>query len=266
MDSTYQFTYPCKTISNFYDNFRGKHIYDEIKEITFRKAEITNENRDLYDCFLLFQVIYTLPLQSTWENYSSTYSLLTGKSVSDEYKAIVSEIDQDLFEGLFSFAEIEKRNFKEAFLIDLYLQNSVSKMIGYSVLLPASLKQECDAITDKKIGKYFLKSWFSMLFKPRRHNLKEEVIEKYKNEKHLLPLDSIEEIYLFGSVCKSEYCDTSDIDMIIKFKERTTLEEMFQIKEFYSRYNKENFGRKTDIQDYCDFILSHDVSKAVRLV
>lgn len=60
MDTSYKFSYPCKTISNYYDNFYGVHRYDEIKAIAYRKREVNKIDKVLFEYFQLFQITYSL--------------------------------------------------------------------------------------------------------------------------------------------------------------------------------------------------------------
>lgn len=265
MDTSYKFSYPCKTISNFYDNFYGIHIYDEIKLITYRKSRISEENQDLNDYFILFQLIYSLPIDASWNMYKSKYLMLMNKEFSNEYDSILLKLKLNIFDAIFNFSRMLKKNLKEAFVIYLYIQNQISKLVGYSILLPANLKQECDTILDEKIGGYFIKGFFYMLYKPKKYDLRERIIEKYKNDKDKLS-QNIEEVYLFGSVYKNEYNDFSDIDLVIKFKDNITLEDMLISKQTFTKYNKEIFDRRTDIQDYYNYILEHDITKTIKLI
>lgn len=266
MDTSYKFSYPCKTISNFYDNFYGYHIYDEIKEITYRKKKVSENEIEIYDYFQLFQIIYSLPIESNWEEYKTKYQTIFGVRPSSEYDDLVSKIKSDFYGGIFIFARMTKKNLKETFLAYLYIQNMVSKHNGYSILLPANLRLECDTILDEEIGRYFLKGWFNMLYKPQKYDLRERIIERYKNNKKNLLLKMVEEIYLFGSIYKNEYHDSSDIDIVIKFKDNVSLEDVVKTKQYYLEFNKNNFGRDTDIQDYYDYIQLHDIEKTIRLI
>lgn len=266
MDTSYRFSYPCKSISNFYDNFYGIHIYDEIKAVTYRKKKNTNVNHELIEYFELFQMIYTLPIDSPWKQYKLLYKMIIGINYSSEYDEIISLIESDLYDGIFTFVWKEKSNLKEAFIIYLFIQNKISEAVGYSILLPANLKQECDTILEKKNGKYFIKGMFNMIYKPRKYDLKEKIIDKYKKDKSVLEVNNLNEIYLFGSVFKDEYHEFSDIDIIIKYKDGITYEEIFKTKQFITKYNKDNFDRETDIQEYYNYILTHDISNSLRLI
>lgn len=44
MDTSYKFSYLCKTVSNFY----GYHMYNEIKEITYRKKKALKKEGHFY--------------------------------------------------------------------------------------------------------------------------------------------------------------------------------------------------------------------------
>lgn len=266
MDTSYKFSYPCKTISNFYDNFYECHIYDEIKAITYRQKELNESNRDIYDYFQIFQIIYSLPIDSSWEMYKIKYRMIIEHDASNEYDEAVFKIVSNFYDGVFEFARMKKGNLKEAFLVYLFIQNRLSVLTGYSVLVPANLKQECDAILDLKAGKYFLKGWFYMIYEPRKMDLRDKIIEKYKEDKVHLLSNTVEEVYLFGSVFKNDYHELSDIDIVIKYKNKITLEEIIKTKQLYSEYNKLNFDRKTDIQDFNDYIQNHDIKDSIRLI
>lgn len=266
MDTSYKFSYPCKTISNYYDNFYGVHMYDEIKAIAYRKREVNKIDKVLFEYFQLFQITYSLPIDSSWESYKSVYCLIVGTEFSNEYNEVISKIQHDFFDGVYHFVKMNKTNLKEAFMVYLFIQNYMSKYIGYSILLPANLSDECNSILDRKIGGYFLKGWFSMLYKVKKHDLKGQIIEKYAKDRQILLMNTIEEVYLFGSVFKEEYYDFSDIDIIIKFKENMSLEEVIKTKQIYSKYNKDNFDRDTDIVDYYDYVQIHDINKTFRLI
>lgn len=104
MDTTYVFSYPCKTISSFCDNFLREHLYDEIKEITFRKRKIvTDREKLLFDLFSLFQNIYTLSFDCDWEDYKKTYNKVFGVKITNEFDWIKNSNDDNLYLNLYKY-------------------------------------------------------------------------------------------------------------------------------------------------------------------
>lgn len=264
MDTSYKFSYPCKTISNFYDNFYCIHIYDEIKQVVYRKV-LETKHQELFMYFKLFQLIFSLPLDSDFDKYKENYYLAVGDKFLNKYDDIIKVSSKNIYEAIYKFTKMKSSDLKETFVVYLYLQNIISKNVGYNILLPANLIIECNAILDEEIGKYFLQSWFNMLFKPKKYELKEIIVKKYKKCKCIFSKLPIDEIYLFGSIYKDEYYDSSDIDLVVKFKTPITPDRIIQIKEIISAYNKKNFQRNTDIQNYYDYIQLHDINDSLKL-
>lgn len=267
MDTTYKFSYPCKTISNFYDNFYMYNIYDEIKEVVYRKKQVLDvKSKEIFDYFLIFQLIYSLPINSTWEDYKNIYNRLFDTKISNDYEKTINQLQKDIYSGIFSFSKRKHNNLTETFLDYLYIQNLISNIAKHSVLLPANLISACNDIVDEQTGKYFVKGWFFMLYKPKKRDLKDRIIAKYAEEKEVLLTEEVNEVFLFGSVLKNEYHDSSDIDIVIKFKEEIEVESVMNIKKKYFEFNLKEFNRRTDIQDFYDYVEVHNINECLKIL
>lgn len=266
MNTSYTFSYPCKTISNFCSNFLGEHFYDEIKEITFRKRKIeTSREKFLFDLFLLFQNIGCLPFGCGWKEYKDTYFRVFGEQTGDDYDWIENNDGDDLYSNTFKFCKQTNENYKLLFLCFLYFQNAIGARFDYCIVLPPTLRADCLSVNDADIGKYFLKGWLRELFAREKYDLKKDICAKYSEIKDELAKKEIEAIYLFGSVYKGMTHNDSDIDLIVKCK-NTAIDGLDDAKNFLKEFNYTNFKRGTDVHNYYDYVNFYDINDTLKLV
>ena len=271
MDTTYTSTFPCKVISSFYDNYYNIHKYDDIKQITFRKQCIDTEFRQqIFNYFKLFQMIYSMPINSSISEYIQCYKMIYNTEIFN-----YSLLSQDFCLGVKLFEWIDRYwiNFKnmessESYFFFLILTLFLTKQYNYTCVPPVNLFETYQMIKHENSRKYFLYSYFNSLFinnKKNNLNLKEEIINFLHKEKERLIKKGINSIFIFGSIYKNEYHRNSDVDLVVMFKEPVSFKTIKECKKYISTLILNTFHRSCDIIEYNEFIESHDIKQTFKI-
>ena len=69
----------------------------------------------------------------------------------------------------------------------------------------------------------------------------------------------ISNIFLFGSVLNDDYYESSDIDLVIKYKKGITFDEIISINKYIKNDLFNKFQRQSDIHEYNEFITNHSI-------
>ena len=263
IDTTYKPSYPCKVISSFYDNFFHIHIYELIKKITLRKEQINSRLKkkiQLYFC--LFNLIFSLQIENFDFVYiKNFYEFLFKKKLSSKlYNFIITYSSIDFYSFIYLCVNIyDKFTFDESFLLFLIMTLRLNIEFKYSCIFPNDLIFQVKSIDNVVTRRYFLKSYINNLYSKKVNNLKIELISYIKSNIKIYSKMKISNIFLFGSVLNDDYYESSDIDLVIKYKKGITFDEIISINKYIKNDLFNKFQRQSDIHEYNEFITNHSI-------
>lgn len=271
IDTSYTFSYPCKLISSFFDNYYGKHIYKRIKEITSRKKRIaTKEDRTILRYFEMFSLFQTTYFEGNIKDYSRIYRLVFNKEITSECQIFINyKITGPLsvFELLNKYIyQMRSLNNGESFLLFLITNNEISNYYRHTCMIPQNIYAIMQNIKGDIVRTYFLYSYFNSSFEHERLDLKTSFVDFiHNNEKELRNL-GINELYLFGSVDDNSYHDSSDIDIIIKYDDNITFVGIDEITKRMDVLVMNEFKRHVDVQEYYSFCKNHKITESTKIL
>lgn len=270
MEYKYTLSYPCKIISSFYDNVFNKHKYELIKEITFRKRiTLTDEEKDILLMFQFIQLVLTLPLESIKENLLTFYEFIFRKSSSENLRKIIRDFDISIeYVFISKYAPLfTTLDTYESFCLFILFTIDLSFKFEHQVVVPLDFCESIRTIEDSTVREYFLKLHLKSVIKPlEKDTLKSDFIKFVQKDKLKSYFSIIEELYLFGSVNKEDHHNSSDFDIVVKYKDTG---DFASIKSFIQTFSKRvftKFRRAVDLIPYDIFITLRDMSVAQRIV
>lgn len=129
----------------------------------------------------------------------------------------------------------------------------------YSCIFPNDLIFQVKSIDNVVTRRYFLKSYINNLYSKKVNNLKIELISYIKSNIKIYSKMNISNIFLFGSVLNDDYYESSDIDLVIKYKKGITFDEIISINKYIKNDLFNKFQRQSDIHEYNEFITNHSI-------
>ena len=252
--------YEYKMISSFYDNWFKCHRYQEIKRIVIGRFDYRNISEGEF----IYKMHQFLLLMSTWSfdeiamNVEKTFNFIFEREMNYESLLLLKSVldkHESLFEKSFKFIEtsIDDKTSEEAFVFFCVAGKLINATFSDYVVLPVNLFEHIKQLStdNNEIRIAFYKGLIASSVKKHETSLKEEIKKIYSESKEIFVETNIQEIYLFGSIVDDTYCDTSDIDLIIKVKAEEDFEES---RLFLKEFNKRYFDRRSDIQEYNAFM------------
>lgn len=179
MDTTYKFSYPCKVISSFFDNFYQKHVYDLIKKITLRKEVLDNDDKkEIYRYFLLFNMCFTLnkPL-SNIDEMCHFFSFVFNRKLSNKAMLLVSKKEKESYSWISEALDIIlEENAEDSFFVFLVVTITINNLFAHSCVIPANIISLIEPFINKESKICFLNSLLYNLNFKEIENLKEKLI------------------------------------------------------------------------------------------
>lgn len=268
MDTTFSASYPCKVISNFCHIYYKDQKYKICKQITLRKiTPKTNEEKEILDFFQFFQLFYSLEPSLLSEEYKSFFGFVFKRCISTNLDDLVTKFKltkdfawiNEALDKLLTFSSTE------AFVIYNFIIINLSFIFGYSCRLPLNIVETNNTIENKNVRHYFNIGFLTSLLKKDFVNLKKELIEYLTTLVSDLKDKGVKELYLFGSVNDNEYHETSDFDLIVKYKDNIDIDKIIEIEKEIRHLLLDKFYRKSDIQKFDDYVLVGDIKKSTRI-
>lgn len=247
INTFYNPSYPCKTISLFVKFYYNSNYYDRIKLITQRKINPTNDkDKEYQEYFLLFSLFFSTYIKSEFIQYKKFYKMVYGKDISKKVESLIPVkyyTELELFTWMKKVIKIVKTlKSSEAFFLYLLICILVNNNYNKSCVLPdfTILKKFNPDLTE-----YFLFSYFNQKYMETKKNLKDDFIFYIKNNKDKICKFGIEKMFLFGSVLQNTYHDYSDFDLAVEYNTKN----INQTDNLLYNFIKEKFDRKSDIHD-----------------
>lgn len=269
MDTTYKASYPCKIIASFWDNYYSKDIYEKIKKITLRKY-IPQDNEDIlmYNFFLLFALLFTLPTEYSFSDIKRHYEYVFSEKLDNDLYDLflLRGKTSDIFEWLNEcFELILTSNPKKAFLIFLLATLEINKIFGYSCVIPTTMLKNISKIKGRKVRTYFINGYLNNIFRRKIENLKKYFIDYVIKNKKRYIAKGILHIFLFGSVLTGDYHASSDFDLVIEYDSKI---DIFAIRDINKKIKNDlfkKFGRSSDIHILNNFIKISEIGEFYKI-
>lgn len=252
--------YEYKIISSFYDNYIKQHQYDYIKQVVLGlepniNRPLTQKIKRMQQLFLLcdttgikdyeilikhFEYIGQIQLTpATKQTIAVSFSIYS----TDPIKAILTLLDQakwvSEWESFFCFV-----------LATLFINYFYNEYIVF----PVYLIDEIDKVQDPSIRSAFFDGHIQRVCKhPQKVNTLNRITTVYAQNKNFFIENGFDGIYLFGSIAKKEDTEYSDIDLVLKLNTDNDADISNAIL-IVSEFNKKQFGKKSDIHLYDDFV------------
>lgn len=247
-------SYPYKVIHSYFINYFNSKDYNKIKNAVLGINDYLNEYHKYY---LFFEIITSF---KDYQNYKMSIPFFNIIFQEDISKSDVMNIINDAVQNknkLFGIASLFDKislfSKEEGFFLYMIMQMMINQYYGTLIVLPHDLYNETKNIINKSTLAYYLNGVLINKSEIIKRNLLDDIKNKYSDNIEFFRSLKIKNVYLFGSIKDNEYHRESDIDLVIDF-EKNTYKEKVDAFDKIINFNKEHFNRKTDIQEYNDFI------------
>ncbi len=251
-------SYSYKLLFSFYDNYRNKQIYNEIKTVVLGLKQIEDEtDNEILICYQMYLLIFSRGYNAEFIVYYKEYLKINPNTMSNNIENLEDIFNFSKKDAFLSIVKLQKlldtKDIYFCFFVFLIMVRIINKHLSTLIVLPKNFHNECSNYHDESILKYFIMGWLSDFKIKGLRNLKKIIMTKYIDDKDIMLKNGIENIYLFGSIMTNAYHRESDIDLVIKFEKNIDFIKKKEIVKNIKKYNLDNFGRSTDIQEYFDF-------------
>lgn len=269
MIKTYNINYPCEVISSFYDNYFGVHKYDLIKKITLRNSlSKSNEEDDVLKLFIFFQLFFAVHQDEIKEKIFTFFGFAFKSKPTNKFIENINtfKLDNDYSWFNENINNLKRFNQYEAFALFLLCTLFLNNVFGYSCVIPTNLIEINSQIKDYKIKEYFNIGFVTSLLKKDKIDLKKSFITFIHKNEAKFKSYGIREIYLFGSINSEEYHDSSDFDLVVRYKDGMNYCDLENIDNKIRKKIRDKFKRDTDIINYDDYISIRSLETATRIL
>lgn len=259
-------SYPYKVINSYFTNFFNLNEYNDIKNAVLGINDFLNKYHKYY---LFYQILFSFKDYHNYYEALPYFKLTFNIDIfkSEAIKVIDAGIacENTLFGFISIFNKINYFSKEEGFLLFIVMQMMINQHYNSLIILPHDLFKETRNIKYISTLAYYANGILIKRVKRNERNLLNKIKDIYSQNLAYFYNMKIKSIYLFGSVKENEYHNESDIDMVVEFN-NCTYKEKVEVFDKIIIFNRNNFGRDTDLQEYNDFIEINPNIKLLKII
>lgn len=259
-------SYPYKIIYSYFTNYFNVKDYNKIKNAVLGINDYLNEYHKYY---LFYEIITSYKDYQNYKMLIPFFNIIFEEDISksDAMKVINDALQNKnkLFAIASLFIKIPLFSKEDGFFLYMIMQMMINQYYGTLIVLPHDLYDQTKNIVNKSTLAYYLNGIFINKSVITKRNLLDDIKIKYYENVEFFKNLHIRNIYLFGSIKDNEYHRESDIDLVVDF-EKATYKEKVDAFDKIIYFNKGHFNRKTDIQEYYDFIEFNPQIKLLKII
>ena len=246
--------YPYKVIYSYFANYRNLLDYNRIKNAVLG---INDYNNKYHEYYMFYSIVFSNHNYENIEYFLPFFEICFNKKLSERAFNILKNAfnqSKELFKITFLFNNIESLDEEEGFFLYMIMQRIINKHYKSLIVIPSNLLQNSKVTADFYTLSYYVNGVLMNRIEHLKRGLLKDIQKSYLRDKsQIIDKNMIKHLYVFGSVKENEYHRESDIDMVIEFNECTYEEKKKAMQNIVS-YNYETFRRKSDVQEYGDFM------------